>query len=184
MEFFGLKVPSLLDLGSMVMLICENYFNKHNLPLLHGTAEELTEAHSLFRLSATNNQVMPVLKYFEADVSLLGFKVLSVSFLIIKDRNTICGPQHSTQLLGIIKCNLIWLGCKEFRKVYGFEAFKNFCCPDKVHPLVFAQMCTLYHQGKTQAQSSSSASNRLQSNSITQFASFSDSSTKNHYFGY
>ena len=42
----------------MVMLICENYFNKHILPLLHGTVEELTEAHSLFCLSATNNQVM------------------------------------------------------------------------------------------------------------------------------
>ena len=80
MEFFGLKVPSLLDLGSMVMLIHKNYFNKHILPLLHGTAEELTKAHSLFWLSATNNQVMPVSKYFEADISLLGFTIPSVGF--------------------------------------------------------------------------------------------------------
>ena len=59
-EFFSLKVPSLLDSGSMVMLICETYFNKYILPLLHGTAGELTEAHSLFWLSAGNNQDMPV----------------------------------------------------------------------------------------------------------------------------
>ena len=180
MEFFGLKVPSLLDSGSMVTLIRENYFNKHILPLLHGTVEELTEAHSLFWLSAANNQVMPVSKYFEADISLLGFNIPSIGFLVVKDPNTILEPQHSTQLPGVIRCNLIWLGCKEFGKVYGFEAFKNFCCPNKVHPLVFAQMCTLYHQGKTQAQSSSSPSSNFQSSSITQSqsASFSNSSTK------
>ena len=66
------------------MLIHEAYFNKYILPLLHGTAEELTEAHSLFWLSATNNQDMPVLKYFEADISILGFSIPSVGFLVVK----------------------------------------------------------------------------------------------------
>ena len=51
--------------------------------------------------------------------------------------------------------------------MFGFEAFENFECPDEVHPLVFAQMCTLYHQGKAQAQSVPSTSNSLQSNSIS-----------------
>ena len=178
MEFFGIKVLSLLDLGSMVTLICENYFNKYILPLLCGTVEELTEAHCLFWLSATNNQDMPVSKYFKADVSLLGFNVPSVGFLVVKDPNTILEPQHSTQLLGVIGCNRIQLGCEEFGKVYGFEAFENFSCPDKVHPLVFVQMCTLYHQGKTQAQSASSTSNSSQSNLINQSDLSSDPSAK------
>ena len=123
---------------------------------------------------------MPVSWYFEADISLLGFNILSIGFLAVKDPNTILEPQHSTQLPGVIRCNLIWLGCEEFGKVYGFEAFENFCYPNKIHPLVFAQMCTLYHQGKTQAQSSSSPSNNFQSSSIaqSQSASFSNSSTK------
>ena len=59
-------------------------FNKHILPLLHGTAEELTEAHSLFQLSTANNQVMPVSKYFEADLSLLGFNIPSFGFWWLK----------------------------------------------------------------------------------------------------
>ena len=100
MEFLGLKVPTLLELGSMVMLIHKNYFNKHILPLLHGTVEELTEAHSLLWLSTTNNQVMPVSKYFKADISLLGFNIPSVGFLVVKDPNTVLELQHSTQLLG------------------------------------------------------------------------------------
>ena len=53
-------------------------FNKHILPLLHGSVEELAEAHSLFHLSAANNQDMPVSKYFEADVTILGFCIPSV----------------------------------------------------------------------------------------------------------
>ena len=178
MEFLGLKVPSLLDSGSMVILIHMNYFNKYILPLLHSTADELTEAHYLFWLSTTNNQVLPVLKYFEADISLLGFNVPSVGYLVVKDPNAVLEPQHSTQPPGVIRCNLIWLGCKEFRKAYGFEAFENFRCPDKVHPLVFAQMCTLYHQGKTQSQSSSSTSSSLQSNSVNQSNLFSGNSVK------
>ena len=166
MEFLGLKVPSLLDSGSMVMLICEAYFNKHILPLLHGSAEELAEAHLLFHLSAANNQDMPVSKYFEADVMILGFRVPSVGFLVVKDPNTLLEPQYSTQTPRVIGCNLIRLGCKEFRKVFGFEAFETFTCPKEVHPLIFAQMCTLYHQGKVQVQSVTHASNNSESNSV------------------
>ena len=112
-EFLGLKVPSLLDLGSMVTLVCEGYFTKNILPLLQNLASNLTEAHSLFQLSAANNQVMLVLKYYEADVKLLGFSIPHVGFLVVKDPNTILEPQHNTQLLGVIRCNLIRLGCEE-----------------------------------------------------------------------
>ena len=80
------------------MLICETYFNKYILPLLHGMVEELAEAHSLFQLSAANNQDMPVSKYFEADVTILGFCIPSVGFLVVKDPNTVLEPQHSTQV--------------------------------------------------------------------------------------
>ena len=81
----GQKVASLLDSGSMVKLICEGYFTKNILPLLQKPAGDLTKAHSLFRLSAANNEVMPVSKYFEADITILGFKVPQVGFLVVKD---------------------------------------------------------------------------------------------------
>ena len=64
----------------MVTLIHEGYFTKNILPLLKKSAEDLTEAHSLFQLSAANNEVMPVSKYFEADVTLLGFMIPHVGF--------------------------------------------------------------------------------------------------------
>ena len=112
----------------MVTLIHEAYFNKHILPLLHGSVEELAEAHLLFCLSAANNQDMPVLKYFKADVSILGFCIPSVGFLVVKDPNTVLEPQYSTQMPRVIGCNLIQLGYEEFGKVYAFEAFETFTC--------------------------------------------------------
>ena len=99
--------PSLLDLGSMVTLIQEGYFEKNVLPLLKTSLGELTKAHPLFRLSTANNGLMPVLRYFKADIKPLGFSVPHIGFLIVKDPNTFLEPQHSAQLPGVIGCNLI-----------------------------------------------------------------------------
>ena len=165
-RYSGQKMPSLLDSGSMVMLIHEGYFIKNILPLLKKSAGDLTEAHSLFRLSAANNEVMPVSKYFEADVTLLGFTIPHVGFLVVKDPNTLLEPQHSTQLPGVIGCNLICLGCEEFGRVYGFEAFEEFRCPPNLHPVVFAQMCSFYHQGKLSEQPQTLSANQIHSDHI------------------
>ena len=144
----GQKIPSFLDSGSMVMLIHEGYFTKNILPLLQSPAGNLTEAHFLFWLSATSNEVLPVSKYFEADITILDFRVLQVGFLVVKDPNTLLESQHSTQSLGVIRCNLIWLGCEEFRRAYGFDTFEEFHCLTNVHLVVFAQLCSFYHQSK------------------------------------
>ena len=92
-EILGLKVPSLLDSGSMVTLVQEGYFKKNILPLLQHLASNLIEAHSLYQLSAVNNQVMPVSRYFEADITLLGFTIQHIGFLAVKDPNTLLNYQ-------------------------------------------------------------------------------------------
>ena len=95
---------------------------------------------------------MPVSRYFEADINLLGFRVPKVGFLVVKDPNTLLEPQHSTQLPGVIGCTLIHLGCEEFGKLHGFECFENFQCPPSVHPVVFFQFCTFFHQERLKTQ--------------------------------
>ena len=107
MDLLGQQVPSLLNSGSMVTLICEGYFSKYIQPFLNKSSSKLAEAHSLFRLSAANNEIMPVSKYFEADVTRLGFRIPRVGFLVVKDPNVLLEPQHNTQLPGVIGCNLI-----------------------------------------------------------------------------
>ena len=148
MDLMGQKVPSLLDSGSMVTLIREGYFTKNIQPLLNKSSSKLAETHCMFWLSAANNEIMPVSKYFEADVTLLGSRIPRVGFLVVKDPNVLLKPQYSTQLLGVIGCNLIQLGCEELGRSYGFDAFEEFRCLDNVHPVVFAQLCSYYHQRK------------------------------------
>ena len=148
MDLFGRDVPSLLNSGSMVTLIREVYFTKHIQPLLKKSSSKMAEAHSLFRLSAANKEIMLVSKYFEADVSILGFRIPRVGFLVVKDPNVLLKPQHNTQLPGVIGCNLIRLGCEEFKRSFGCEAFEEFRCPESVHPVVFSQLCSHYHQSK------------------------------------
>ena len=150
----------------MVTLICEGYFIKNILPLLKKSAGNLTEAHLLFQLLAANNEVMPVSTYFEADVTLFEFTIPHVGFLVVKDPNTLLEPQHSTQLPGVIGCNLICLGCEEFGKVHGFETFEEFQCPPNIHPIVFAQMCSFYHQGKLLEQPQALSANQIHSGPI------------------
>ena len=110
---------------------------------------------------------MPVSRYFEANVTLLGFTILHVGFLVVKDPNTLLKPQHSTKLPGVIGCNLIYLGCEEFGRVYGFKAFEEFHCPSNIHPVVFSQMCSFYHQGtKLSASAQTQAASQTTSDSI------------------
>ena len=106
---------------------------------------------------------MLVSKYFEANVTLLGFTVPDVGFLVVKDPHTLLEPQHNTQLLSVIGCNLIRLGCEEFGRAYGFEALKRFHCPDNAYPMIFAQMCSFYHQGKLSSPQTGSAKQNLDS---------------------
>ena len=102
----------------------------------------------MFKLSKANNSMIPVSRYFEADIKLLGFSVPHIGFLIVKDPNTLLKPQHSTQLPEFIGCNLIHLGCKEFGRVYGFELFNKFQCPQGIHPIVFTQLFFILPLGK------------------------------------
>ena len=96
MDLLGQEVPSLHNSGSMVTLIREGYFVKHIQPLLNKSSSKMAEAHSLFWLSAANNEIMPVLKYFEAHVTLLGFRIPQVGFLVVKDPNVLLEPQNNT----------------------------------------------------------------------------------------
>ena len=57
-------------------------------------------------------------------------------------------PNTIPNYLGVIGCNLIRLGCEEFGRSFGYEAFEEFRCPESVHPVVFSQLCSHYHQSK------------------------------------
>ena len=140
----GVKIPSLLDSGSDVSLICQSYYKEHLLPKIETPMGEKADVHILFNLTVTNDRQLPVKTYVELDINFLGLKVPNVGFLILKEPNRVLDKKHQTKLPGIISWNLIWLTYKVFVERYGGEKFDSYECLGGVNPLLFSQLC-LYH---------------------------------------
>ena len=141
----GIQIPSLLDLGSDVMLLRQAYFEKHLLPKIQEVTGEKAKAHQLFHLTVTNDGQLPVKMYTELDINFLGLKVLNAGVLIIDDPSQVLDKKHQTKLPGIVGWNLIWLSYNAFVEQYGASGFDSFVCPEGVNPLLFSQLCVFHH---------------------------------------
>ena len=56
----GVQIPSLLDSGSEVSLICQTHFKDHLLPKVKSPSGEKADAHTLFHLTVVNDGKLPV----------------------------------------------------------------------------------------------------------------------------
>ena len=71
-------IPSLLDSGSQVTLICQSFFEQEILPHIKPSDGEKANAHQLFQLTAGNNGKLPISMYVELDLNFLGIVVPKV----------------------------------------------------------------------------------------------------------
>ena len=141
----GIQIPSLLDVGSDVMLLRQAYFEKHLLPKIQEVTGGKAKAHQLFHLTVTNDGQLPVKMYAELDINFLGLKVPNVGVLIIDDPSQVLDKKHQTKLPGIVGWNLIQLSYFAFVEQYGATGFDSFVCPEGVNPLLFSQLCVFHH---------------------------------------
>ena len=138
-------IPSLLDFGSQVTLICQNLFEQEILPHIRPADGEKAKAHQLFQLTAANNRKLPVSMNVELDLDFLGNVVPKVGVLITQEPNELLETCHKTKLPGMVGWNLIKLAYKVFVKIYGVLCLDNFDCPAGVSPLLFSQLCVYHH---------------------------------------
>ena len=141
----GIKIPSLLDLGSDVTLLRQAYFEKHLLPKIQVVTGQKAKAHQLFHLMVANDGQLPVKMYTKLDINFLGLKVPNVGVLIVDDLSQVLDKKHQSKLPGIVGWNLIWLSYNAFVEQYGASGFNSFVCPEGVNPLLFSQLCVLHH---------------------------------------
>ena len=145
LKIMGQSVPSLLDSGSMVSLMWQDYFNQYCRPQL-GPAEGLVaNAHHLFDLTSASGGAIPLFRYVKLDVEFLGLQVPRVRFLITQNPNKVLDPDHKTRLPRIVGWNLVKLAYQEFLKKYNINVLEDSECPDGVNPLVFSQLCIYYY---------------------------------------
>ena len=138
-------IPSLLDSGSQVTLICQSFFEQEILPHIKPSDGEKAKAHQLFQLTAANNGKLPISMYVELDLDFLGIVVPKVGVLITQEPNELLESCHKTKLPGVVGWNLIKLAYEVFVKNYGVLCLDNFDCPTGVSPLLFSQLCVYHH---------------------------------------
>ena len=137
----GVQIPSLLDSGSKVSLICYSHFKEH-LPKTEAPTGEKSDAHILFNLTVANDGQLPMKKYVEIDVNFLGLKVMNEGFLIIDEPNRVLDKKHQTKLPEIIGWNLIQLTYKVFVDKYGEQKFNSFeCLWELIHSYFLSSAC-------------------------------------------
>lgn len=94
----GVSIPCLLDTGSQVSTITEEFFRKH----LEGEDEDVLSTSGWLRLTAANGLDIPYQGYLELEVETMGMKIPDCGFLVVKD------PQKSQlSVPGIIGMNII-----------------------------------------------------------------------------
>ena len=119
-------IPSLLDSGSQVTLICQSFFNQEILPHIEPSDGEKAKPHQLFQLTAANNGKLPVSMYVELDLDFLSIVVPKVGVLITQEPNELLETHHKTKLPGVVGWNLIKLAYEVFVKNYGILCLQKF----------------------------------------------------------
>ena len=92
------KIPSLLDSGSQVTLICQSFFEQEILPHIKPSDGEKANAHQLFQLTAANDRKLPVSMYLELVLNILGIVVPKVGVLITQEPNELLETHCKTKL--------------------------------------------------------------------------------------
>ena len=138
-------IPSLLDSGSQVTLLCQSFFEHEILPHIELSNAEKAKAHQLFQLTAANNGKLPISMYVELDLDFLGIVVPKVGVLITQEPNELLETCYKSKLPGMVGWNLIKVAHEVFVKNYGVLCLENFDCPTGVSPLLFSQLCVYHH---------------------------------------
>ena len=76
----GIQIPSLLDLGSDVMLLRQSYLEKHLLPKIQVVTSGKAEAHQLFHLTVANDVTLQQLP------GIVGWNLIRLSYNVFVEK--------------------------------------------------------------------------------------------------
>ena len=99
------RIPSLLDSGSQVTLICQSFFNQEILPHIQPSDGKKAETHQLFQLTAANHGKLHISMYVELDLDIFGIVVPKVGVPITQEPSEHLDECHKTELPGVIGWN-------------------------------------------------------------------------------
>ncbi|CAB3992256.1 Retrovirus-related Pol poly from transposon 297 [Paramuricea clavata] len=99
----GVSVSCLLDSGSEVSTITEEFFNTHLKP----KGQELLSTSGWLKLTATNGLEIPYLGYFELDIEAFGLNVPRRGILVVKDSANDAMRARKRDVPGLLGMNVL-----------------------------------------------------------------------------
>lgn len=139
----GVKVPCLVDTGSMVSTITESFFAKSFEPW----GQERLQSCQWLQLWAANGLDIPYLGYLELDVELCSKVIEKCGILVVRDPPSGMSPQ----VPGVLGMNIISKCYQELFGQYGSSLFNMPCVSDS--PGVVVQTLQHCHQAVAQSPS-------------------------------
>ena len=136
----GVRVPCLVDTGSMVSTITETFFYEQFAPIGRSSIQP---CHWL-QLRAANGLAIPYVGYTESDIELCGKLLPKCGILVIKDPPSGVNPK----VPGILGMNVLSKCYREFFEQYGRSLFEVPSLTQAPTSLLQAFQCC--HQVETQ----------------------------------
>jgi hypothetical protein len=99
----GVSVSCLLDSGSEVSTITEEFFNTHFKP----KGQELLSTSGWLKLTAANGLEIPYLGYFELDIEAFGLNVPRRGILVVKDSANDAMRARKRDVPGLLGINVL-----------------------------------------------------------------------------
>ena len=85
LKIMGESVPLLLGPSSMVILMWQEYFNRYFRPQLGPAGGSITDTHHIMNVTSASVGDIPLSRYVELDVEVLGLQLPRVRFLITQN---------------------------------------------------------------------------------------------------
>ena len=143
-KYFKNTIPSLLDSGSMVSIVRQDYFDHYIKPNIGPAKGQDVSAHNLFKLKGSNEGDI-LITYFDMNVKFLGLQVPKGGFLFAKIPTDLLVQDK------ILNCFAKW-GMEPDEKStsgdqqkYTDTVFENFECLTCVDQLLFTLLCVYYY---------------------------------------
>lgn len=115
----GITISCLLDTGSMVTTLTENFFYTH----FQSSLGQLQPCRWL-QLRAANGLKIPYLGYLEVDIDILGKKLSKMGVLVVQDSSDPFTRTQKSKVLGLLGMNVISQCYNELFQQHGSSLFQ------------------------------------------------------------
>lgn len=117
----GLTVPCLLDTGSMVSTITEDFFIEH----FQSQGEDKLLQCNWLQLKAANGLGIPYIGYLELDITVLNKTFSNMGVLVVKNLEDPCMREKKSSVPGLLGMNIIQRCYSELFVQLGPELFES-----------------------------------------------------------